>query len=42
VEFAAEDSRRGASNNLKVIVPVALKLEVVVRVGNEAIARQRR
>ena len=46
VKFAAEDSWRGASNNLKVIVPVALShvcgnSKVVVRVGNEATARQR-
>jgi len=46
VEFAAEDSWRGASNNLKVIVPAAPShvcgnSKVVVRVGNEATARQR-
>jgi len=43
VKFSAEDSWRGASNNLKVIVPAALShvcknLEAVVRVGNEATA----
>ena len=46
VKFAAEDSWRGASNNLKVIAPAALShvcrnSEAVVRVGNEATARQR-
>ena len=41
MEFAAGDSWRGASNNLKVIVPTALSHEVVVRVGNKATARQR-
>ena len=46
VDFAAEDSWRGASNNLKVIVPAALShvcrnSEAVVRVGNEATTWQR-
>ena len=46
MEFAAEDSWRGASNSLKVIVPATLShvcrnSEVVVRVGNEATARKR-
>ena len=46
MKFAAEDSWRGASNNLKVIVPAALShvcrnSEAVVIVGNEATARQR-
>jgi len=40
VKYAAEDSWKGASNNLKVIVPAALShvcrnSEAVVKVGNK-------